>query len=46
MKPDVGGSRNGCNGTRNSATEHFCMEYKALIYVKDEQPEKAMQILQ
>ncbi len=38
--------RNGCNGTRNSATEHFCMEYKALIYVKDGQSEKAMQIFQ
>ncbi len=28
-KPSMGGSRDGCNGTRHSAIEHFCMESEA-----------------
>jgi len=28
-KPSMGGNRDGCNGTRHSAIEHFCMESEA-----------------
>jgi len=39
------GSRDGCNGTRHSAIQHFWNK-KLTKYVKDGQPEKVIQLFQ
>jgi pentatricopeptide repeat protein len=41
----MGGYRGGCNVTRHSAIEYFCIELKA-YNVKDGQPKKAIELFQ
>jgi hypothetical protein len=40
----LGGSRDGCNGTRHIEIKHFGWNQKLTKYVRDGQPEKAMQL--
>jgi pentatricopeptide repeat protein len=45
-KPTMGSNKDICNGIRHNVIEHFAWNQKLTKYVKDGQPEKAMQLFQ